>query len=74
MTNSSTFNSTISLVNQTLSWGALTDDWDGFSLLIDDVERYAGTALNVSLATLQGGLPHFFRLAVSCSNTRFLAR
>lgn len=32
---------------------------------MDDVERYVGTALNFSLAGLEAGLPHFFRLAVS---------
>lgn len=39
--------------------------WNGFSLLVDDVERYMGSALNFSLAGLEAGLPHFFRLAVS---------
>lgn len=38
--------------------------WDGFALLVDDVERYIGPALNFSLAALEAGLPHFFRLAV----------
>lgn len=38
--------------------------WTGFALLVDDVERYTGTALNYSLAALQAGIPHFFRLAV----------
>jgi hypothetical protein len=43
------------------------DGWDGFSLLVDDVERYIGTATNLSLGALglAEGLPHFFRLAVS---------
>jgi hypothetical protein len=42
-----------------------SEGWVGFSLLVDDVERYAGAALNYSLAALQAGIPHFFRLAVS---------
>lgn len=40
--------------------------WNGFALLIDDVERFAGDALNFSLAALDATVPHFFRLAVSC--------
>ncbi|KII93796.1 hypothetical protein PLICRDRAFT_171503 [Plicaturopsis crispa FD-325 SS-3] len=65
LTNSTTYNSSIPLVNQTLSWSPIPDavGFDGFSLLVDDVERYAGTALNYSLAALQAGIPHFFRLA-----------
>ena len=39
-------------------------DWDGFVLLVDDVERYAGDALNYTLAALNQSLPHIFRLAV----------
>src|SRR3954449_9355246 len=66
LTNSSSFNASIPLINQTISWLAPThDDWNGFVLLIDDVERYKGPALNFSLASLQVGLPHIFRLAVS---------
>ena len=34
-------------------------------MLIDDVERFRGTATNFSLALLDQSLPHFFRLAVS---------
>ena len=64
-TNSSTFNSSISLADQTIFWDPLIDGWDGFVLLIDDVQRYAGSALNFSLASLDATLPHFFRLAVS---------
>ncbi|KAH8102430.1 hypothetical protein BXZ70DRAFT_928537 [Cristinia sonorae] len=63
-TNATNYNSSVPLQNQTIFWDALVDDsWDGFALLIDDVERYVGTALNYSLASLQTGLPHFFRLA-----------
>ena len=52
--------------NQTIFWAPLPsgENWDGFALLVDDVERYVGTGLNYSLAALQSGLPHFFRLAV----------
>jgi hypothetical protein len=60
LTNATTYNPR----NQTLTWEPLTPGWDGFSLLVDDVERYAGAALNFSLAGLQAGIPHFFRLAV----------
>ncbi|KAI0076231.1 hypothetical protein K474DRAFT_1598416 [Panus rudis PR-1116 ss-1] len=64
-TNSTNFNSSIPLQNQTIFWDPLPQDdvWDGFALLVDDVERYVGTALNYSLAALQAGIPHFFRLA-----------
>jgi hypothetical protein len=54
----------VPLANQTLHWAPLTDGWDGFSLLVDDVERYVGDALNYSLGGLQTGIPHFFRIAV----------
>ena len=52
-------------MNQAISWFGLPDGWDGFELLVDDVLRYTGTGLNYSLAALQEGIPHFFRLAVS---------
>ncbi|KAF8647913.1 hypothetical protein AX16_006445 [Volvariella volvacea WC 439] len=63
LTNSSNWNASIPLENQTLVWDGLSDGWDGFSLLIDDVERYTGTATNISLAGLDPTIPHFFRLA-----------
>jgi len=63
-TNSTNFNSSIPFLNQTISWNPLIEGWDGFALLVDDVERFAGTALNFSLETLNPSLPHFFRLAV----------
>ncbi|KAF9455061.1 hypothetical protein P691DRAFT_654976 [Macrolepiota fuliginosa MF-IS2] len=63
LTNSTDFNATIPLVNQTIFWDVLPPGMDGFSLLVDDVQRYTGTALNYSLAALQEGIPHFFRLA-----------
>lgn len=65
LTNSTNFNASIPLANQMIFWDALPDGFDGFSLLVDDVQRYSGTALNYSLAALQEGIPHFFRLAVS---------
>jgi len=67
LTNSSTFNSSIPFENQTILWDALPDGWDGFSLIVDDVERYLGTALNFSLAAFDASLPHFFRLAFTSS-------
>ena len=43
------------------------NSWDGFSLLIDDVERLHGTTINFPLVSFDQGFPHFFRLAVSRS-------
>ncbi|KAJ7596886.1 hypothetical protein C8J56DRAFT_1011488 [Mycena floridula] len=64
LTNSTTFNSSIPFENQTIFWDILpSTSWDGFSLLVDDVERYVGPALNFSLAVFNSSLPHFFRLA-----------
>ncbi|KAH7912586.1 hypothetical protein BJ138DRAFT_1004128 [Hygrophoropsis aurantiaca] len=68
LTNSTNYNSAIALANQTISWlpipdSVLNQGWQGFSLLVDDVERYSGVALNYSLTALEVGLPHFFRLA-----------
>lgn len=37
--------------------------------MVDDVERYTGAALNFSLASLQEGIPHFFRLAFQNDGT-----
>ena len=65
VTNSTTFNSSIPLVNQTLVWNAAPDNHSEFALLIDDVERYIGPAVNFSMAWLNTSIPHFFRLAVS---------
>ncbi|TDL28594.1 LCCL domain-containing protein [Rickenella mellea] len=67
MTNATNYNSSIPFLNQTIFWNAITDTddgWDGFALLVDDVERYTGAALNFSLAALAEGIPHFFRLAL----------
>ncbi|KAJ3490555.1 hypothetical protein NLI96_g1343 [Meripilus lineatus] len=66
LTNSTTYNASIPLANQTIAWDPLPDPsqgWDGFALLVDDVERYIGSGLNFSLASLKEGIPHFFRLA-----------
>jgi hypothetical protein len=67
LTNSTNFNASIALANQTVFWQGINegDSWNGFELIIDDVLRYSGPALNFSLASLQAGIPHFFRLAVS---------
>ncbi|SGY25253.1 BQ5605_C018g08594 [Microbotryum silenes-dioicae] len=52
-------------------WNAIPDSlansWDGFSLLVDDVERYSGTATNYSIAWLNDTIPHYFRLAYTSS-------
>ncbi|KAF9527813.1 hypothetical protein CPB83DRAFT_894993 [Crepidotus variabilis] len=69
LTNSTNFNASIPLMNQTLRWSELLDSWDGFALLIDDVERYAGAALEFSLSALDPGIPHFFRVAYTNSGT-----
>ncbi len=69
LTNATSYNTSIPLQNQTIFWSPLPagESWDGFALLVDDVERFVGTALNYSLAALQPGIIHFFRLAVSVS-------
>ncbi|TFK77237.1 hypothetical protein BDN72DRAFT_830403 [Pluteus cervinus] len=63
LTNSTSYNASVPLAEQLVQWGPLTDNWDGFELLVDDVERFVGTALNFSLAAFDPTLPHFFRLA-----------
>ena len=68
LTNSTTFNNSIPFAEQRIFWEAIPDseeDWEGFTLLVDDVVRLVGPALNFSLASLEVGIPHFFRLAVS---------
>ncbi|KAH7104215.1 hypothetical protein BKA62DRAFT_498436 [Auriculariales sp. MPI-PUGE-AT-0066] len=53
-------------VNQTLFWDGFPDTdegWNGFSLVIDDVQQYVGDALNFSLAALEPTITHFFRIA-----------
>jgi hypothetical protein len=65
VTNSTNYNASIPFINQTIFWDALPSGWDGFSLIVDDVERYVGTALNFSLAAFDATLPHFFRLALT---------
>ncbi|KAI8981259.1 hypothetical protein BD414DRAFT_492121 [Trametes punicea] len=68
-TNSTNFDASIPFLNQTIFWNPLPDGegWDGFALLVDDVERYVGTALNYSLSALEPTLIHFFRLAFTSS-------
>ncbi|KAJ6604512.1 hypothetical protein DFH09DRAFT_967925 [Mycena vulgaris] len=65
LTNSTTYNAAIPFINQTLFWDVPPPGWDGFSLLVDDVERYVGDALNFSLAAFQPDIVHFFRLALT---------
>lgn len=65
LTNSTNYIASIPFENQTIAWDSLPAGWDGFALLVDDVERYVGTALNFSLVAFNQSLPHFFRLAVS---------
>jgi hypothetical protein len=77
LTNSSTYNSSVPFNNQIIFWNSLPDpangeDWDGFALLVDDVEQYYGMALNFSLAALNASIPHFFRLAVSHNHLKIL--
>jgi hypothetical protein len=66
LTNSS---NPLTAANPVLSWMNITaelaasEGWNGFSLLVDDVERVVGPVLNYSVAALQAGIPHFFRLA-----------
>lgn len=70
VSNASSWNTSIALPNQTISWQPIPDDgnkWDSFSLMVDDVERLLANATNFTLSGLQPGLPHFFRLAYSKS-------
>ncbi|KAK1228626.1 hypothetical protein PQX77_008220 [Marasmius sp. AFHP31] len=47
LTNSTTWDPQIPFSNQTISWAPLVDGWDGFSLLVDDVERLAVSLLDM---------------------------
>ena len=69
LTTAATFNASIPFIEQTLRWAPLPDNstWDGFSLLVDDVERYVGPAMEFSLALFDPLLPHFFRIALTSS-------
>ncbi|KIO24896.1 hypothetical protein M407DRAFT_211832 [Tulasnella calospora MUT 4182] len=68
LTNSS---NPLSSIASNLTWQSVeamntkSEGWNGFALLVDDVERYAGNALNFSLSqlNLSSSVPHFFRLA-----------
>lgn len=67
ITNSSTIIS--NFTNASITWPSISaqlyesEGWNGFSLLVDDVERLAGESLSYSLAGLETGITHFFRLA-----------
>jgi len=67
ITNSTGFNASVPFQQQMIMWNGFPADnsagWDGFSLLVDDVERLVGNVLNFSLAALDASVPHFFRLA-----------
>ncbi|KAF8640776.1 hypothetical protein AX17_000426 [Amanita inopinata Kibby_2008] len=67
LTDSTTYNASLPWADQIVSWAPLLPGWDGYALLIDDVERYVGTAMNYSLAALDATLPHFFRLAFTAN-------
>ncbi|KAJ8594851.1 hypothetical protein M405DRAFT_760088 [Rhizopogon salebrosus TDB-379] len=74
LTSAATYDASIPLTNQTITWANIStnianEGWNGFALLVDDVEVYVGAALNYSLAALEVGLPHFFRLAYAASDT-----
>ncbi|KAF5385462.1 hypothetical protein D9757_005400 [Collybiopsis confluens] len=68
LTNSTNYNASIPFENQIIFWDQLPESWSGFSLLVDDVERYLGSATNFSLAAFNSSLPHFFRLALTSND------
>lgn len=47
----------------------LTESYDGFALLVDDVLRQQGPELSYSTAGLRADLPHYVRCQ-SCSDSR----
>ena len=57
----------IDTASPAVSWSAipadLTQSWDGFALLVNDVLRYSGSATNYSLTGLRSDIPYYFRLA-----------
>ncbi|KAL7415491.1 hypothetical protein BDY24DRAFT_383134 [Mrakia frigida] len=75
ITNSSTWGNFTdgAFVNSSLQWNAipseLASSWNGFSLLVDDVERYVGSGTNSSFSALSPLFPHFFRLAYQLDGT-----
>jgi len=71
LTNSTNYNASVPFANQIIHWGPLISGWDGFALLVDDVERYIGPAMNFSILSLNASIPHFFRLAVSILSQSF---
>ncbi|KAH8835885.1 hypothetical protein DL96DRAFT_1732991 [Flagelloscypha sp. PMI_526] len=68
VTNSTNWNTTRALAEQFVFWEELSGDWDGFSVLVDDVERYVGTATNLSMAAFAAGVPHFIRIAFTSTS------
>jgi hypothetical protein len=58
------------LSERMIQWSPIRsgEEWGGFRLLVDDVVRYSGTALNFSLSAYRDDVPHYFRLAVSLSH------
>ncbi|KAL5641463.1 hypothetical protein ACGC1H_001819 [Rhizoctonia solani] len=57
------------LANASINWDVISSElsdsegWNGFSLLVDDVQRLADDSISYSLSGLQAGVTHFFRLA-----------
>jgi len=69
-TNSTNFSPANTSISWTLPTGsAATEGWNGFSLLVDDVEQYVGSGLNYSIAALDRSIMHFFRLAFQNQGT-----
>jgi len=70
VTNALSWNRSLPLQDQIVSWQPLPVDenqWDSFSLMVDDVERLLSNETEYSLSGLQAGLPHYFRIAYSRS-------
>ncbi|CDZ98196.1 LCCL domain [Phaffia rhodozyma] len=55
----------------TVAWEPIPADlvnvWDGFSLLLNDVERFVGVGTNYTATALNISAPYFFRLAYQAS-------
>ncbi|VDB95627.1 unnamed protein product [Peniophora sp. CBMAI 1063] len=58
--------------DRVVQWASIPENAaaDGFKLLVDDVERYTGPALNYSLRLLRDDIPHYFRLAYTLRGDR----
>ncbi|TFK19197.1 hypothetical protein FA15DRAFT_674663 [Coprinopsis marcescibilis] len=69
LTTSSTYDPSIPLSQQVIKWGPVPvhSEWIGYSLLVDDVQRYVGMEREVAVGGLgtflNKSVPHFFRLA-----------